>query len=288
MKTSLLLTIGLIGLLGTAPAATPAGYTIPNSEMRELPVTANGRHYLLLVGLPGDYAKHPEQRYPVVYVTDGYWDFQKLTAIEGSLVYDREAPPYITVGLAYAGENLDYGDLRRWELSPVAFGAGGPDQSGHAADFLQTIDTEIIPFIEREYRADPAHRVLGGASLGGLFTLYAMYTKPGLFESYIAVTPAVVLGDDWLLGYEEAFAKKHGELRGRLFVSAGGDESPGYMLGSLRYNQRVQSRKYPDLAYQFRLIDGERHAGMQLDSYVRGVMFALAPLAPEHGPSADR
>jgi hypothetical protein len=65
----------------------------------------------------------------------------------------------------------------------------------------------VIPFVEREYRADPSHRVLGGASLGGLFTLYAMYTNPTLFSAYIAVTPAVVVGNDWLLGYEEVFAK---------------------------------------------------------------------------------
>lgn len=54
--------------------------------------------------------------------------------------------------------------------------------SGHAAEFLQTIETVIMPFIEREYRADPSCRVMAGASLGGLFTLYAIYTKPELFK----------------------------------------------------------------------------------------------------------
>ena len=143
----------------------------------------------------------------------------------------------------------------------------------------------ILPFVEREYRVDPSYRVLGGASLGGLFTLYAMYTKPELFKAYVAVTPAVVVGNDWLLGYEDAFVKSGRQLDARLHVSAGGNESPAFLGGSLRFNQRVASRHYPGLAYAFRIVDGERHAGMQLEGYTRGLRFAFEPLAPETGPS---
>jgi predicted alpha/beta superfamily hydrolase len=270
---------------GSAPASEAAPpyppHTIAGSELRVLPVSAAGRHYQLSVGLPASYAKETTRRYPVVYVTDGYWDFEKLDAIRGALVFDKVVPEFIIVGMGYAGENLDYGKLRTWELSPVRF--GGPD-AGHAADFLATIETEIIPFVEREYRADPAHRVLAGASLGGLFTLYAMYSKPALFSAWVAVTPAVAVNDGWLLGYEEKFAQGGGQLKGRLFVSMGENENPNFLSAILRYNSRLASRKYPSLAYQFRIIDGERHAGMQLESYTRGLRFVLAPLAPEQGP----
>lgn len=276
------------GFAASEPVPSYPPHTIGNSQLRVLPRNAAGRHYQLSIGLPASYDKETSRKYPVVFVTDGYWDFQKITTTAGSLVYDKVAPEFITVGLGYAGEDLNYGDLRRWELSPVPFGGGGPAASGHAADFLKTIETEIIPFIEREYRVDPAHRVLAGASLGGLFTLYAMYSKPELFEGYVAVTPAVVLGDDWLLGYEEEFVKANKPLAKRLFVSGGGNESPRFLGGILRYNARVSSRKHAGMAYEFRLIDGERHAGMQIESYVRGLRFVFAPLAPESGPSVDR
>jgi predicted alpha/beta superfamily hydrolase len=257
-------------------------HTIPGSELRVLPVNAAGRHYQLSVGLPASYAKETARRYPVVYVTDGYWDFEKLDAIRGCLVFDKVVPEFIIVGLGYAGENLDYGTLRAWELSPVPLD-GGPS-TGHAAEFLATIETEIIPFVEREYRADPAHRVLAGASLGGLFTLYAMYSKPDLFSAWVAVTPAVAVNDGWLLGYEQKFAQAGGQLKGRLFASMGENEGPGFLSAILSYNSRIASRRYPNLAYQFRIVDGERHAGMQLESYTRGLRFVLAPLAPEQGP----
>jgi predicted alpha/beta superfamily hydrolase len=273
------LSAGLALASDTARSYPP--HTIPGSELRVLPANAAGRHYQLSVGLPASYAKEAARRYPVVYVTDGYWDFEKLDAIRGALVFDKVVPEFIIVGLGYAGDGLDYGTLRTWELSPVPF--GDPD-TGHAAEFLATIETEIIPFVEREYRADPAHRVLAGASLGGLFTLYSMYSRPDLFSGWVAVTPAVAVNDGWLLGYEEKFAQAGGQLKGRLFASMGENENPGFLSAILRYNSRVASRRYPNLAYQFRIVDGERHAGMQMESYTRGLRFVLAPLAPEQGP----
>lgn len=283
MKTllvSLLAAVTAATVLTAAPAHPP--HVIGNSELRVLPKNADGRHYQLSVGLPASYAQNPDRRYPVVYVTDGYWDFQKLDAIRGSLTYDKVVPEFIIVGLGYAGENLNYGQLRSWELSPIE--RDGNPNTGHAAKFLETIEKTIIPFIEREYRADPSHRVLAGASLGGLFTLYSMYSKPELFQGWIAVTPAVVVGNDWLLDYEKKFAEAGRTLKGRLHVTMGENEGVGFISGILRYNARVSSRKYPDLAYQFRIIDGERHAGMQLEAYTRGLRFIFAHKAPEQGP----
>ena len=287
MKSNLAAIFGLVVFAlgcGTTSAQTAkADYppaTIGNSQLRVLQPTTAGRQYQLYVGLPASYATDTARKYPVVYVTDGYWDFQKLDAIRGGLVYDKVVPEFIIVGIGYSGEKVDYNAMRNWELTPV-----GNGNSGHAGEYLDTIEKVIIPLIEREYRADPSYRVMSGASLGGLFTLYSMYAKPGLFQAYIAVTPAVTVGNDWLLGFEDSFVKAGKPLKARLFVGGGGNESPAFLGGILRYNQRVSSRKHPGLAYQFRIIDGERHAGMQLEAYVRGLRFVFEPIAPETGPS---
>src|SRR5512135_3818910 len=108
-------------VLASETARSYPPHTIPASELRVLPVNAAGRHYQLSVGLPASYAKETARRYPVVYVTDGYWDFEKLDAIRGSLVFDKVVPEFIIVGMGYAGDNVDYGTMRGWELSPVRF-----------------------------------------------------------------------------------------------------------------------------------------------------------------------
>jgi uncharacterized protein len=260
----------------SAEQTTLPPYTVGRSEVRTLPVNAAGRHYALYIHLPASYATEPNKRYPVVFVTDGYWDFMKLVAIGDPLVYDKAAPEFITVAMAYAGENLNYGDLRRWELSPVKFGTP-IEASGRAADYLETIEDVFIPLIDKEYRTDPKQRVLGGASLGGLFTLYSMFTKPDLFSAYIAVTPAVLVGNGWLLKYEEEFAKAGKSVNARLYMTMGGNEPESFVGDIKKMNERLKMRKYPKLTHEFRVIDGEGHAGNQTESYNRGLRFVFAP-----------
>jgi len=285
---SCLLTLALFPAWAAAqsPVSQYPPHVIAGSELRVLPVTGQGRAYQLHVALPGSYAQQPTKRYPVLYVTDAYWDFPTIQTSYANLVYDRVVPECIIVGLGYAGANLDYDSMRRWELTPVP-DAKAPETSGHAAEFLKTIEQTIIPFIDREYRTDPSYRVLAGSSLGGLFTLYTMYTQPDLFQGYIAASPAVRHGNEWLFGYEDAFAKSGQPLKARLYMTGAENEWPSFLASIKRFNHRIARRKHPGFAYQWRLIDGERHAGTKAESYVRGMRFVLAPLAPETGRSKD-
>jgi len=282
----------MLGLAGAAVAAEPSKaqpaafpvYTMANTQIRVLPVTTEGRHYQLYVGLPGSYGKVPGRAYPVVYVTDGYWDFTKIATMGGSLAYDRVVPEFITIGLGYAGDNLNYGDLRRWELSPAPFGDNG-EASGHAAEFLDTLKTIIIPLVDKEYDTDKSYRVLAGSSLGGLFTLYSMLNSPDLFQAYIASSPAVTVDNDWLFQYEEKLAQSGVPETGRLYVTVGSNESPAYLNGIVRFNQRLASRRHAGFDYDFHIVEDERHSATTFESYTRGLRFAFAPLAPETGPS---
>ncbi len=277
--------------LGAAERAAPPAFpphVLPGTQLRVLPPTAQGRTYQLHIALPGSYQNDTAKRYPVLYVTDGYWDFAKIQALYGDLAFDRVVPEFITVGLGYAGENLDYDKLRHWELSPVPFGEGGPQASGHAADFLATLEQTIIPLVDREYRTDTSYRVLAGSSLGGLFALYSMYTKPDLFQGVIAASPAVVIGNDWLLRYEEEFARSGKALKTRLYLTGAENEWPSFLAAIKRFQAQIAPRKYPGFVSEWRLIDGERHAGTKAECYVRGMRFVFAPLAPESGPLPDR
>ena len=208
--------------------AGPEPETIDHSEGHVLPRSANGRDYRLSVALPDDYAASPDRRYPVIYVTDGYWDFKLMKSIVGGLLYDKSIPEVILVGIGYPGEAPDYGRLRRWDLTPVEDRRGdlSPGDSGHGAAFLEVIEHEIIPFVERRYRVSTSQRVLGGSSLGGLFALYVLFTKPALFTAYIAPSPAVPFANDWLFTQEEAFAKSGKPLAARLYMTGAERRSP--------------------------------------------------------------
>ena len=257
--------------------------TVAGSEVRVLPRAANGRAYQLYVGLPPSYEDEPERRYPVLYLCDGYWDFNLVKSLCDNLVHDGAIPEVIVVGLGYAGERPDYGRLRRWDLTPTSAkypGANFDGPSGHAQEFLSVIENEVIPLIEHAYRGDPAYRALAGSSLGGLFTLYAMFARPGLFVAYVVSSPAAQWAEDWLFGFEEEFHRSSQPLGARLFMTHAENDPALILDGVKRFDTRLRERAYPGMAYEFRRVEGEGHTGAKAESYNRGVRFAFSPRAP--------
>ncbi len=172
---------------------------LQGTELRVLPRTRPDRIYQLHIALPDSFRTHPEKKYPVVFVTDGYWDFATVAATCSNMAYDQNVPEMLVVGLGYAGENLDYEMLRAGDLNPVVV-HGIFDGGGQSDQFLHMLETQAIPLLEKEYRADPAHRYLMGWSAGGLFTLHTLLTKPELFQGYVADSPSVDGGLEFRAG----------------------------------------------------------------------------------------
>ena len=111
----------------------------------------------------------------------------------------------IVVGLGYAGDKPDYANLRDDDLCPVISPGRLPSEGlGQADQFLQIIETVAIPLLEKEYQADPKHRFLMGHSSGADFTLHALFSKPNLYQGYVAASPSV-FACHWL--NEEDFAR---------------------------------------------------------------------------------
>jgi len=276
----ILATLGLLSpgyLRAETPVAAQAypPHTVAGTELRVLPRTRPDRLYQLHIALPGSYRDHPGKKYPVVFVTDGYWDFTTVTATVGNLSYGKNLAEMIVVGLGYAGDNLDYNDLRRDDLSPLVMNGSG----GHAADFLSLIETVAIPLLEKEYRADPAHRYLMGDSLGGLFTLYALLTKPTLFQGYVADSPAVV----YLWNFERAFVAAGRTTNARVYLAMAENEEKSFRQLGLDFYRTLKADGVVPAGLMYRTNADVRHAGGKPLSYTQGLLYVAQPIAPETG-----
>jgi predicted alpha/beta superfamily hydrolase len=115
-------------------------------------------------------------------------------------------PELIIVGVTWGGVNPNPDSLRARDYTPT--NEARLPQSGGADKFLSFMKNELFPFIETNYKADKNNRTLMGCSLGGLFTLYTLFTQPELFTGYAAASPAVGWDREVLYKYEKAFAEK--------------------------------------------------------------------------------
>jgi uncharacterized protein len=259
----------MASVFGQQSPATYPSVPILGSELRALKSSQTGRDYDLYIKVPGDYATSKDKKYPVLYVLDGQWDFKLLDSVYGGLFYDKFVPAMIIVAVTYSGANADYGALRAMDYTPTP--VSQVNGSGGGPKFLSFLKSELIPFIETNYRADPSHRVLLGSSYGGLFTLYAMFADPGLFGGYISASPAVPYNDRFSFKQEAEYFGKRKDLPVRLYLAVGEREPLAQPVKE--FIQVVSGRNYKGLKMQTAIIAGERHASNKPELYNRGLRY---------------
>ncbi len=201
--------------------SAPPEVKIAGTQLWKIHSSIVGRDYELYVNLPADYADSTKS-FPVLYLTDGQWDFTLAQAIYGEQYFDGFIPNMIVVGIAWGGENPNYDSLRALDLTPTDIHQ--PARYGNAANFLKFIKNEAIPFIESRYRVKKDDRTLMGSSFGGLFNLYTLFTETSLFNRYVLTSPALTFDNGVIYKIEDAYAAKHTGLPVRVFMGIGGYE----------------------------------------------------------------
>jgi len=211
--------VAVLLLISSAAIAQPATGTVKRFSIKS---TVLGEDRVILVRTPVGYETN-KVSYPVLYMTDGDAHMGHTASTIEFLTQNGRISDLILVGVT----NTD----RTRDLTPVKSSnknAAGELQfptSGGADNFLKFFETELIPEIEKEYRVQP-YRILAGHSLGGLFAIHAMITKPGLFNSYVAVSPSLQWENNEEMKRVENFLKNQKESKVTLFASIGNEPGP--------------------------------------------------------------
>ncbi|HBF28751.1 MAG TPA: esterase [Rhizobium sp.] len=194
----------------------------------------------------------PPEGWPVLYLTDGNACF--ATAVDAVKV--QSAYPNgtnVTEGVVVAiGYPLDepYDPLRRsWDLGPPPgqvyppFFPDTPDvRTGGGQAFLAFIEDQLKSWVEKQVPIDRSRQTLFGHSFGGLFTLYALFSRPDAFSRWVAASPAIFWEDAAILTSEKAFLDNLDQpLDVTLHLSAG--EYEGDILAPFHKNTPEEQKR---------------------------------------------
>ena len=241
-----------------------------NTEARIIKSVWVGEEYQIGIWLPFSYASS-NQTYPVLYVTDGDYAFGLATGLIPTLIGTQEIPEILVVGISYNHlSNYDeFGTLRSRDMLPPGFVHAPP--AARTDQFIAFLEKELFPLIEMEYRGSPKERALFGFSVGGFFTLYTLFTRPDLFQRYIAASCTWAGADEYLLTCEQQYANQSIHPPANLDLSVGGleeDQLPGFKT----LTETLGERDYPDLKLNTQIITDEKHsAGVIAYSFLYGV-----------------
>ncbi|MEF3308797.1 alpha/beta hydrolase [Paenibacillus sp. GYB004] len=193
-------------------SARRSGVLLPRAEQWTMRSRIHNRTYRIFVSTPA--GTPPEAGYPVLYLLDANSVFH--TAVESMRLQGRRPDrtgvvPAVIVGIGYESEG-PFDDSRFYDFTPAPNettttrkdGAPLPEQGGAEA-FLGFIEDELKPLIEQEIPIDRSRQALSGHSLGGLFVLYTMLTRPEAFRTYIAGSPSIHWNRSLLLEQEKRF-----------------------------------------------------------------------------------
>ena len=242
--------------------------TIPGTELRTITsAIVKDQEYNLEIMLPGGFASS-NKKYPVVYVMDSQWDFPLLKSIYGQQYYDGFIPEVIICGVTWGGNNPNYDSLRVRDYTPTNDGVR--IQGGGADKFLSVLKQEVFPFMEKNYKAGD-ERNLVGCSLGGLFTIYTMFTHTDMFSGYAAASPAVGWDREVLYKYEKAFAQRKIDKPIKLYMTIGDVESgrPSYE----KFANFLAAGKYGNVSIVSKVLENTGHSGTKSETYNRGLQF---------------
>ncbi len=275
----------------TAQTVSPP-VVLPRTERYDFTSKVNAAAYRVYISLPQAYVHEPAARYPVIYVTDAIWIFGLTVQTQVLLRMGSLMPEALVVGILRAG--VDEGNAE----SRVAAAERVPDltptrveseearyqrdyqrdivRTGGAPEFLRVFREELIPEIERRYRAN-GDRTYVGYSLGGLFGAYALFHAPDAFRRMVLVSPSLWWDEGITTKWEEAFAAKHKTLPVRLFMSDGELETSTMLASMRQLASTLTRRKYQGLQLHTRIFEGESHLSTFPVAVTRGLLTVFTP-----------
>lgn len=204
-------------LSSQATEASLSPVTIADAVFADLTFENADQPYRIFLYRPAK--EPPPEGWPVLYLTDGNACFATtVDALKVQSAYPNgtNVCEGVIVAIGYPSDQ-PYDPLRRsWDLSPPPgrvyppFFPDSPDvRTGGGERFLAFIEDRLKPWIEKQVSIDRSRQSLFGHSFGGLFVLYALFSKPDAFNRWIAASPAIFWEDAAILAAESAFREEH-------------------------------------------------------------------------------
>ena len=214
------------------------------------------------VWLPEQCREDPEARFPVLYMFDGHNLFSDQDATYGRSwrlgeFLEREDLPLIV-----AAVDCDPGEQgeRLSEYSPFDFNfRRGTPIKGRGQETMRWYIEQFKPLVDREFPTlpDREHTFIGGSSMGGLMSLYAVTRFNEVFSGAAALSPSI-----WVAPQElDALLRSCPLAPGTRIYMDCGEKELSYRRGAMRRRLGQVARILLDQGalLTFRLIPGGQH-----------------------------
>jgi len=189
-------------------------------------------------------------KYPVLYLLDGPGHFHSVTVIIRQLSPANEntiVPEMIIVAIPNTNRSRDltpsHVDFDFFSGDSIQYSSGGGNK------FLDFMEDELIPHIEKTYPAS-TYRTFVGHSFGGLSVINALISRQHLFNNYVAIDPSLWWDDQAFLRVADSILSVNKFNGKSLYVGVANTMDEGMIIKEVR-NDTTKSTAHIRSILQF-------------------------------------
>lgn len=254
---------------------------LDNTEQLFIPSKfVQGENYSIHVSLPLNYGKTTKQ-YPVLYVLDGDKSFGMTKGIADWLMWSQEIADIIVVGISY-GQGTDAWWIKRardyshCEDTILTSNMKWLKETGGAESYIQFIQSELFPLINKTYRTNPDQNAIIGISLAGMLSSYLIFNHTEMFSGFIVIAPSLIWKNKSILKMEEEYFKTHKELNKSVFMCYGSLDNKEWINEPTdEMIQNIKSHNYEGLRFEPRIFENETHISVYSTAITNGLKFVF-------------
>lgn len=231
-------------------------------EVKELQSKILKEKRTLNIYLPEGYTKDTA-RYSVIYLLDGGAD-EDFIHISGLVQFNsfewiNRVPKTIVVGISNTDRKRDFTFPSTVKAEQKQY-----PTTGGSEKFIAFIESELMPFIKKNYKVNSSSTLIG-QSLGGLLAAEILFRKPALFDHYLIVSPSLWWDNGSLLNYKNETLQNTPGTR-RVYIGVGKE---GNGLGTTNRTmeeeakllaEKINSLNKENLKVQYEFLPDEDHA----------------------------
>ncbi|WP_316830927.1 alpha/beta hydrolase [Pedobacter aquatilis] len=188
-------------------------------EVRTIQSSALKETRTINVYLPDGYSADSAKTYPVIYLLDGSAneDFIHVAGLIQFLTMIEAMPKSILIGIANIDRRRDFTFPTNIEQDLKDF-----PTTGKSEKFIAFVETELQPFITKNYKTNASKTIIG-QSLGGLVATEILLKKPALFSTYMIISPSLWWNNESLLSEVPKYLSNTLPGNTQVFITVGSE-----------------------------------------------------------------
>lgn len=220
----------------------------------------------LKIQLPRGY-NNDDKNYPLFIVLDGDYLFEAVAGNVDYYSYWQDMPEAIVVGINQLDKRFDDCMYSEQNSLPIETGAA----------FFEFIGMELIPYIERTYRAENFRVAVGHGETANFINYYLLKAQP-LFQGYVVISPELAPN---MLDY---IPEQLGKLQSKVFYYLANTNNDGSsikkMTAELNTDLSVLDNK--NVLYNFDSFEGPSHYSLPahaLPKAIESIFYVFQPIS---------